>query len=107
MTMGHDNDAGGAHASPPLHTSRGWLRGTLRLFGPTLAIGFVAPYIFPGLRRAAKPVAKGFVKGALVLGESAREAAAAAKEQFTDLMAEVNAEREQEARQETEKNDTR
>jgi hypothetical protein len=107
-TMSHDNDAGAAHSSPPLSgRSRGWAKGTLRLFGPSLVVGFIAPFIFPGLRRAARPVAKGIVKGALNLGESAKEAAVAAKEELTDLMAEVHAEREQEARQASEKSDTR
>jgi hypothetical protein len=103
--MSHD-DASGAQGLSPLRTSHGWFRATARLFGPTLAVGLVAPFIFPSLRRAAKPLAKGLVKGALILSESAKEAATAAKEQLTDLMAEVHAEREQEARDAADKTDT-
>jgi hypothetical protein len=73
------------------------IHGTLRLLGPTLVAGLVAPYVFPALRRAAWPAAKGVIKGALALSESIKEGAAGAREQLGDLMAEVRAEREQEA----------
>jgi Protein of unknown function (DUF5132) len=103
--MSHD-DASGAQGSTPVRSFHGRFRATARLFGPTLAVGLVAPFIFPSLRRAAKPVAKGLIKGALILSESAKEAAAVANEHLTDLMAEVRAEREQEARDAADKTDT-
>jgi len=46
----------------------------LQLFGPTVAVGLIAPFIFPSLRRATKPFAKGLVTRALILSESAKEA---------------------------------
>jgi hypothetical protein len=71
--------------------------GTWRLLGPSLVVGLVAPYIFPALRRAVRPAAKGVIKSALNLSESVKEGAAGAREQLSDLMAEVRAEREQDA----------
>jgi hypothetical protein len=75
------------------------IRGTFRLFGPSLVIGLVAPFVFPAIRRGAKPAAKGLIKGALSLGESIKEGAAVAREQFGDLLAEVKAERDMEAQE--------
>jgi hypothetical protein len=43
-----------------------------------------------------RPAAKGVIKGALNLSESVNEGAAGAREQLSDLMAEVRAEREKE-----------
>ena len=80
---------------PLLHA----LKGAARLFGPSLVVGLVAPYLFPVLRRSVKPAAKGIIKGALALGESVREGSAVAREQLSDLLAEVKAEREQESQQ--------
>jgi hypothetical protein len=73
------------------------VRSTIRFFAPSLIVGLFAPLVFPAVRRAAKPLAKGLIKGALTLTDSVKESAAAAHEQMTDLLAEVNAEREQEA----------
>jgi hypothetical protein len=73
------------------------IHGTWRVLGPSLLVGLVAPYIFPALRRAVRPAAKGVIKGALNLSESVKEGAAGAREQLSDLMAEVRTEREQEA----------
>jgi hypothetical protein len=75
----------------------GGVRGTLRFFAPSLLVGLVAPFVFPAMRRAARPVVKGAVKGALSLSESMREGAAVAREEFSDLLAEVKAERERES----------
>jgi hypothetical protein len=49
------------------------------------------------MRRAARPVVKGAVKGALLLSESMREGAALVREEYGDLLAEVRAERAQES----------
>jgi hypothetical protein len=75
----------------------GGVKGTIRFFAPSVVVGLLAPFLFPAMRRAARPVAKGVLKGALILGESIKEGAAGAREQITDLLAEVKAEREQEA----------
>jgi hypothetical protein len=78
----------------------------IRLFGPSLVVGLVAPFVFPPLRRAARPVAKELLKGGLLLTESLKEAAIEARDQLSDLLAEVKAEREREAAQsESTKND--
>jgi hypothetical protein len=69
----------------------------MRLLGPSLLVGLVAPALFPALRKAVRPAAKGLVKGALSLSESVKEGAVTAREQLTDLLAEVRAEREQES----------
>jgi len=73
------------------------IHGTWKFLGPSLIVGMVAPYVFPALRRAVRPAAKGIIKGALNLSESVKEGAAGAREQLSDLMAEVRAEREQDA----------
>ena len=76
----------------------GWIKATARLFGPSVAVGFAAPFIFPGLRRALRPVAKGLIQGGLSVGESFREAATATRAELSDLVAEARADREREAR---------
>ena len=75
------------------------VKGMLRTFGPSILVGLVAPFVFPALRRGVKPAAKGLIKGALTLSESIKEGTAAAREQLTDLLSEVKAERAEEARQ--------
>jgi hypothetical protein len=74
-------------------------KGTLRIFGPSLVVGLIAPFVFPAIRRGAKPAAKGILKGALSLTESVKEGAALAREQLSDLVAEVKVERAQEAQE--------
>jgi hypothetical protein len=73
------------------------VKKTVLFFTPSLTLGLVAPFVFPALRRAIRPAAKGLIKGALELSESVKEAASAGREQVSDLMAEVRFEREQEA----------
>jgi hypothetical protein len=79
------------------HSLVGAMKGTLRLFAPSIIVGLAAPFVFPAMRRAVKPVAKGLLKGALSLGESLKEGAAVGREYISDLLVEVRAEREQEA----------
>jgi hypothetical protein len=76
----------------------GWIKGTARLFGPSLAVGFVAPFIFPGMRRAVRPVAKGLIRAGLSLSESFMEAATATRVELGDLVAEAKADRDREAK---------
>lgn len=71
---------------------------TAKFVGTTALMAIIAPMVYPAIQRAFRPVGKGLVKGALNLGESIREGAASASEQFSDLMAEVREERAEEAR---------
>jgi hypothetical protein len=77
--------------------ARGALKSTIRFFAPSVIVGLVAPLVFPAMRRAAAPVARGLVEGALTLGESIREGALHAREQMADMLVEVKAKREKEA----------
>jgi hypothetical protein len=88
---------GGKTAAASARGVAGMIKGAARMFAPSLVIGLAAPVIFPPLRRAAKPLVKACVKSALSLSESVKEATANAKEQMTDLLAEVKAERAREA----------
>jgi hypothetical protein len=98
--MSHDSNVD-AHQLPPSAGSKRPFSHTLsigvRLLGPSLLVGLVAPALFPALRKAVRPAAKGFMKGALSLSESVKEGAVTAREQLTDLLTEVRAEREQES----------
>jgi Protein of unknown function (DUF5132) len=73
------------------------VKGAVLFFTPSVVVGLVAPFVFPAIRRAARPVVKGVIKGALTLGESLKEGAAGAREELSDLLAEVKAEREKES----------
>jgi hypothetical protein len=74
-------------------------RGTIRIFGPSLLVGLVAPYLFPAIRRGAKPAAKGVIRGAILLSESVKEGVTGAREQLSDLVAEVKADLAQESQE--------
>jgi hypothetical protein len=94
------------HAPGPSGTSPGTsfmrgVKGTLRFFAPSILVGLAAPFVFPPMRRAVRPAAKGLIKGTLSLSESIKEGAAAAREQLSDLLAEVKAEREAESQEST------
>jgi|GEM_PF-5781201 len=86
----------GAKGSSQASLLRG-VKKTILFFTPSLTIGLVAPFLFPAIRRAIRPAAKGLIKSALEIGESVKVAANAGREQVSDLMAEVQSEREQEA----------
>lgn len=89
--------AGARAAMVPRRSISAGVKGTIRFFAPSVLVGLVAPFVFPAVRRAARPVVKGIVKGALSLSESIKEGTAGAREQVSDLLAEVRAEREKEA----------
>ena len=91
---------------PGVSIMRG-VKGTIRFLAPSLLVGLAAPFLFPALRRAGRPAAKGLIKGALSLGESIKDGAAEAREHLGDLLAEVKAEREAEARASAPVNDER
>jgi hypothetical protein len=69
----------------------------LKGWGPTVLIGvgaaLLAPVVIPLLGAAARPFAKGLVRGYLAITEQVREYSAELGEQFGDLVAEVQAER--------------
>jgi hypothetical protein len=73
------------------------VKAGIRLLGPSILVGLAAPFVFPAVRRAIKPAATGMIRGVVSLVESIKDGASAAREQFSDLMAEAKAEREAEA----------
>jgi hypothetical protein len=75
------------------------IKKTLKLFGPSLLVGLAAPFVFPALRRALAPVARGLIKGGVLFTESIKEAATGAREQISDAVAEVKAEQDRDARE--------
>jgi hypothetical protein len=99
--MSHETDSHGAStAAPTGRAHRSFtapLRGTLRVFGPSLVVGLVAPFIFPPVRRAFRPIAIGLIKGGLLFGESIKEASDDAREHVSDLYAEAKAQLAREA----------
>jgi hypothetical protein len=72
---------------------------TVRLFGPSLLVGLVAPFVFPPVRRAIGPVAKGLIKGGVLIAESLKEAATGVRERINDAVAEVKEEQDQDAKE--------
>jgi hypothetical protein len=58
-----------------------------------VGVALAAPILLPADATGARPLAKALVKGALVMADSVKEAVAEAGEQFSDLVAEVQAER--------------
>jgi hypothetical protein len=81
------------------------IKKTVRLFGPSLLVGLVAPFVFPILRRAIGPVARGVIKGGVLFTESLKDAAADARERINDAVAEVKAEQDQDAREQSARDD--
>jgi uncharacterized protein DUF5132 len=68
---------------------RGGLPGVLVGVGVVLA----APVLFPAAASGARPLAKALIRGRLVVADTVREVVAEAGEQLSDLVAEVQAER--------------
>ena len=66
-------------------------------WGTTVAIGvgvaLAAPALLPAVGEVIRPVAKGLIKGGLYIADSLQEIVAEGSEQFSDLIAEVKAER--------------
>jgi hypothetical protein len=81
------------------------IKKTVRLFGPSLLVGLVAPFVFPTVRRAIGPVAKGLIKGGVLIAESLKEAATGVRERINDAVAEVKAEQDQDAREQSGRDD--
>jgi hypothetical protein len=60
-----------------------------------LGVALAAPVLFPALASGIRPLAKGIIKGGVVVFDAAKEAFAEAEEQLSDLMAEARHEMEQ------------
>jgi hypothetical protein len=99
--MSHDTASHGAPTSAgTFGTRRSFtapFRDTLRVFGPSLVVGLVAPFIFPPVRRAFRPIAIGLIKGGLLFGESIKEASENTREHLSDLYAEAKSQLAREA----------
>jgi hypothetical protein len=95
----HARQMSGSSAPGPRASIMHGVTGTIRFLAPSLLVGLAAPFIFPAMRRAVRPAAKGLIKGALSLGESIKDGASGAREHLGDLLAEVKAEREADARE--------
>ena len=65
--------------------------GTAVLIGVGAAL--VAPVLLPAAGNVIRPVAKGLIKGGLYLVDTVQEIIAEGSEQFSDLVAEIQAER--------------
>lgn len=65
-------------------------------YGPSVAIGvgvaLMAPVLFTVVGSVVRPVAKGVIKGGLMLADTTKEFAAEASEQLSDLVAEARSE---------------
>ena len=59
-----------------------------------LGVALAAPIVLPAVAAVSRPLAKTLIKGYLTLSDMAKEFAAEAGEQISDLMAEVQSERE-------------
>ncbi|MFZ0051457.1 MAG: DUF5132 domain-containing protein [Desulfobaccales bacterium] len=59
-----------------------------------LGVALAAPIVLPAVAAVSRPLAKTLIRGYLTLSDMAREFAAEAGEQISDLMAEVQSERE-------------
>ncbi len=59
-----------------------------------LGVALAAPIVLPAVAAVSRPLAKTLIKGYLTLSDMAKEFAADAGEQISDLVAEVKAERE-------------
>ena len=65
-------------------------------YGPSVALGvgvaLMAPVVFTVVASVVRPVAKGVIKGGLMLADTTKEYAAEASEQLSDLVAEAQSE---------------
>ena len=57
-----------------------------------LGVAMAAPIVLPAVAAVSRPLAKTLIKGYLALAETAKEYAAEAGEQISDLLAECKAE---------------
>jgi len=62
-----------------------------------VGVALVAPTVLPAVGEALRPLAKGVIKGGVLLYDTAKEAIAEAGEQVNDMVAEVRSEIEEES----------
>ncbi len=70
------------------------LKGAVPSILVVLGVALAAPIVLPAVAAVSRPLAKTLIRGYLALSDMAKEFAAEAGEQISDLMAEVQSERE-------------
>jgi len=70
------------------------LKGAVPSILVILGVALAAPIVLPAVAAVSRPLAKTLIRGYLTLSDMAKEFAAEAGEQISDLVAEVKAERE-------------
>jgi hypothetical protein len=70
------------------------LKGTVPSILVVLGVALAAPIVLPAVAAVSRPLAKTLIRGYLTLSDMAKEFAAEAGDQISDLMAEVKAERQ-------------
>ncbi|MGA8573698.1 MAG: DUF5132 domain-containing protein [Desulfobaccales bacterium] len=69
------------------------LKGAVPSILVVLGVALAAPIVLPAVAAVSRPLAKTLIRGYLTLSDMAKEFAAEAGEQISDLMAEVQSER--------------
>ncbi|MGP8050865.1 MAG: DUF5132 domain-containing protein [Desulfobaccales bacterium] len=70
------------------------LKGAVPSILVVLGVALAAPIVLPAVAAVSRPLAKTLIRGYLTLSDMAKEFAAEAGEQISDLMAEVQSERD-------------
>jgi hypothetical protein len=70
------------------------LKGAVPSILVVLGVALAAPIVLPAVAAVSRPLAKTLIRGYLTLSDMAKEFAAEAGEQISDLVAEVKAERQ-------------
>ncbi|MGB7911639.1 MAG: DUF5132 domain-containing protein [Desulfobaccales bacterium] len=73
------------------------LKGAVPSILVVLGVALAAPIVLPAVAAVSRPLAKTLIRGYLTLADMAKEFAAEAGEQISDLMAEVQSERAESA----------
>ena len=73
------------------------LKGAVPSILVVLGVALAAPIVLPAVAAVSRPLAKTLIRGYLTLADMAKEFAAEAGEQISDLMAEVQSERPESA----------
>lgn len=69
------------------------LKGAVPSILVVVGVALAAPIVLPAVAAVSRPLAKTLIRGYLTLSDMAKEFAAEAGEQMSDLVAEVRAER--------------
>lgn len=70
------------------------LKGAVPSILVVLGVALAAPIVLPAVAAVSRPLAKTLIRGYLTLSDMAKEFAAEAGEQISDLVSEVKAERQ-------------